>query len=191
AANWNNYGSNTGTSGFLNDSTGAATGVTISVTGAGLWGSGVGTGDANSKMLNGYVDGTDNGTNTWTFHNVPAGIYTLISYAYPDSLDGRSSAYTVNGGSEIDLMSDGNASYPNFGFVRATGTGGNYTSGNYIEFDNISPDVNGDIVLSGTGVFRNYSNGIQLVSVPAPEPTTGVLLGLGMVGLICVARRRI
>ena len=69
----------------------------------------------------------------------------------------------------------GNAAQYN---VSLGGTG--YTPGNYIVFSNVAPfDVVGGfgtITLSGEGAFRNFSNGIQLVSVP--EPASVALFGL-------------
>jgi len=186
AANWNNFSGNTGTSGVLNDSSNVATPVTITVVGQALFGSGTGTASADRKLLNGYVD-SNTGTNTWTFQNVPAGLYTLISYALPDNLDGRISEYSVNGGTAYNLLSDGGANFVANGFVRATGTGSTYTSGNYVQFDNVSP-IAGNITLTGTGVFRNYSNGIQLVAVP--EPASILAIGVGGLGMMLIALRR-
>jgi hypothetical protein len=193
--NWNNVDGQVGTNVALKDASGSNTPVTLSFAGAGTWGVNIGAGDANHRLMNGYVDGTDNGTNTYTFNNVPAGNYNLIVYALPDGLDGRDQSAVVNGNvaNAIWISSDAGSNFDVNGFVRATGTfqDGPGATGNYYEFDNISP-IGGTITLAATSRnFRNFSNGMQLVIAdPVPEPATLGFVGLGAVGLLARRRRR-
>jgi hypothetical protein len=191
--NYNNVTGNTGTNVALNDKTGAATAVTLTFSAAGTWGTGLGTADGNHKMLNGYVDGTDNGSNTFTFNNVPAGTYGLVIYSVPDSLDGRDESFVLNGDptTKLFLSADAGAKFDTVGFLQATATvqDGAGATGNYIEYDNITLAAPGSISFTSTSqVFRNFENGIQLFSGTVPEPGTLAFLGLGGIGLL--ARRR-
>jgi len=192
-ANYNNVTGSTGTSVALINAQGAATGVTLTFAGAGTWGTGVGSGTPNQKLMNGYVDGTDNGTNTYTFNNVPGGVYNVIVYTLPDGLDSRDQSVVLNGNAAgaVFVSSEAGADFNANGFVRATATSQNGAGsvGNYVEFDNVSP-VAGSFSIVGTSLtFRNFSNGIQLVA--APEPGTLTLLGLGAVGLLGRRRRSV
>ena len=117
--NWNDVGGASGTTGLLHDSSGAATGVTLTFASSGSviysTGATAPVSDPNAagdtRLMNGYVDGLDNGTNTYTFNGVSAGTYDVIAYALPDSLDGRTSHYTLTvngvGGTTYYLKSDG------------------------------------------------------------------------------------
>jgi PEP-CTERM motif len=197
--NFNNVTTTTGAGVALVDSNNAATGVTLTFAGQGLWTAGTGTANANQKLYNGYLDGSDTGTapllgvNSYSLSNVPAGTYNLIIYAQPDGLDGRDQDYTLNGdvSTKVFLSSDAGSSFDTFGFVRgsATSQDGAGATGNYVEFDNISLASVGTISWAGhSDTFRNFANGFQLVN--APEPATLSLLGVGGVALLGRRRRK-
>jgi len=191
-SNFNNVANASGAAIALNNSSGGATGVTLTFAGAGTWGSGSGSASPNAALLNGYVDGTDNGSNTYTFNNVPAGKYNIIVYALPDGLDGRDQSLVLNGdvANTLFMSSEAGSGFAANGFVRATATSkdGPGAIGNYFEFDNVSPQA-GTFALVGTSLtFRNFSNGIQIVNADVPEPATLGLVALG--GIAMLARRR-
>jgi hypothetical protein len=84
-------------------------------------------------------------------------------------------------------------------FVRATNTDPNGTRdvGNYVEFDNVTADANGTLVLTdhwdGTPTTQNGAGiaGFQLQQgAPVPEPATAALLTVGTLILLGVARWR-
>jgi len=197
-ANFNNVSGQSGTTGPLVDASGVTTAVTLTFAAQGTWGSGVGTATPNQRLMNGYVDGADTAaghipTNTYLFSNVPAGVYNVIVYTLPDGLDGRDQSVTINGVSSASVFvsSDAGANFNTNGFVRATATSkdGPGATGNYVEFDGISP-VAGYISLVGTSLdFRNFSNGIQIVAVP--EPGTLGVIGLGVASLLGRRKRRV
>jgi MYXO-CTERM domain-containing protein len=188
-ANYNNVTGQSGTTGPLVNSIGVATAVTLTFSGAGTWGSGVGTGTPNQRLMNGYVDGQDvasgNSKNNYLFANVPSGVYNVIVYTLPDGLDGRDQSVTINGvsSSAVFVSSDAGANFNTNGFARATATSkdGAGATGNYVEFDGISP-VAGFISLQGQSLdFRNFANGIQIVLVPEPGALgMAAVAGLGM-----------
>ena len=177
--NWNDVGISVGTTGALHDSSGAPTGVTLTISNnnspASTWvyssdtaapvGDPNATGDA--RLMNGYIDSTNNQVTTFTFNNVPAGNYDLITYALPDNGDGRESHYTLTtSGSYSEpaayyLTSTGgspNTYFSTNGFVPVTGTSSaDYTAGDYIEFKNIKLTSTGTIGFTGTAdSFRTY-----------------------------------
>lgn len=189
-ANFNNVSGNTGAAVALTNASGNATPVTLTFSGAGTWGANIGSDTPNKRLMNGYVDGTDNGTNTYTFNNVPAGVYNIIVYQLPDGLDGRDQSLTLNGGPAVFTSSEAGSDFNANGFVRATATSkdGPGAIGNYVEFDGVSP-VGGTFALVGTSLnFRNFSNGIQITQADVPEPAGIAVLGLVAGGLL--ARRR-
>ncbi len=194
-ANYNNVGGQTGGPISLFDSDGLATAVTLTFSGAGTWGTNIPTDTPNGRLMNGYVDGTDNGTNTYTFDNVPDGNYTLLIYSMPDGFDGRDESLSITTGvvnvgpTTYFLSAEAGAEYTINGFVRATATelDGPGAIGNYIQFDDISPS-GGTVSITGTSLnFRNFSNGIQLV--PTPEPSAAIALVSGA-GMLLGLRRR-
>ncbi len=195
AANWNNLDGNPGGPASLNDSTGTASGVTLTwgSTSPALYGSGTGTATGDAKMFNGYIDNLNNSTVTLTFSGlVPGSLWNVASYSLPDSLDGRTSDYGI--GTDIRyLKSDNAASFQTFGYVPVVGSSaGNFTSGNTNEWDNIVADPSGNIVITAhADAFRAYFNGAQLASVATvPEPSSAVLMGIGCFAAAAFASRR-
>jgi len=194
-ANFNNVAGQSGTNVALNNASGVATAVTLTFSAAGTWGSNIGATTPNQRLMNGYVDGQDvpsgNSKNNYLFANVPNGVYNVIMYTLPDGLDGRDQSVTINGVSSaaVFVSSDAGADFNANGFVRATGTSkdGPGATGNYVEFDGISP-VAGFISLQGQSLdFRNFSNGIQLVLGPEPGVMGALVMG---VATLAAGRRR-
>jgi hypothetical protein len=195
-ANFNNVTGQSGTNIALKDASGVASAVTLTFSGGGTWGSNIGATTPNQRLMNGYVDGQDvasgNSKNNYLFANVPNGVYNVIVYTLPDGLDGRDQSVTINGVSSaaVFVSSDAGANFNTNGFVRATATSkdGAGATGNYVEFDGISP-VAGFISLQGQSLdFRNFSNGIQIVV--APEPGAVGLAVVAGAGMLAGRRRR-
>lgn len=126
---------------------------------------------------------------TFTLHNVPAGTYSL--YLYGQNYDAtRGASFNITGGGGTAV-----------GGITSTLNTGNKTSfvlgDNYVEFTGVTPNASGDISGTWSGVTNPTSgltgegdfNGLQLVSLTAPEPSTLALAGLGT-GLLALRRRR-
>ncbi len=137
-----------------------------------------------AAIVNGGVTGT------FGLGNVPAGTYNL--YLYGGNYDNtRGAAFTVSSGTAVN----GLTSAINSG---ASGNKSFVLGQNYVEFTGVTPDANGNITgtwsavsnpnsgLSGEGDF----NGLQLVQVSVPEPTTMAMLGLGAASLLFFRRRK-
>jgi len=190
--NYNNVSGNGPQNGIvLKDETGSTTaGVTLNFTGTDLWNSGIGTGTANQRLFQSYLDSTDNGINTFTLNNLATGLYNVVIYTLPDSLDGRDQSYTANG-STLFVSSGAGAAFNTNGFVRATATtqDGAGAVGNYVQFDNIPVTAGTPLTFSGTARnFRTFQNGFQVIQVPEPGTFASLLVGAGL--LLGLARRR-
>ena len=200
--NWNNDAtlvgsSSTHTLNQLMNSTGTRTSVSLSVSANDSWFSHSGTADANHKLLNGIIKATASMPATYTFNNlVPGTTYTLIAYTLEN--DGRANNNLTIGSTTFFTTAVDGLEF-NGTFVRGTNTSSTGTRdvANYVQFDNVTADALGRIVL--TDVFVNLTDGtgiagIQLqgaAAAPVPEPASVVLLALGTLGLIGFLRRRI
>jgi len=129
---------------------------------------------------------------TFTLHNVPAGTYSLYLYgANYDDTRGAAFSITTGGGTALNGITTTINSGQRTSFVLGD---------NYVVFNGVSPNANGDISgswgdvsnpisgLSGEGDF----NGLQLVQqASVPEPSTLALtIGLGIGGLLLRRGRR-
>jgi hypothetical protein len=123
-------------------------------------------------------------------HNVPAGIYSLFLYGANYNND-RGAAFTVSSGVALggftSTINSASGSPANAFVLGQT----------YVEFDNVSPDINGNITINWGAVTNPNSgnsgegdfNGLQLVAI-VPEPSTVALAGLGLVSLFALRRRK-
>jgi len=175
----------------LKDETGSTTaGVTLDLTGTSLFTSGTGTGTANQRLFQAYLDSTANETHTFTLNNLSTGLYNVVIYTLPDNLDGRDQSYTANG-STLFVSSESGAAFNTNGFVRATATTLNGTGavGNYVQFDNIPVTAGTPLTFTSTAqTFRTFQNGFQVIQVPEPGTFASLLVGAGL--LLGLARRR-
>ncbi len=183
---WNEVATTTTTGMALVDTTGVATGVTLSVTitgsntfefNQGAWAlSDVGWIDADATADVFGFNGVSNVTFTGLAANM---LYTI------DHLSARNvpaiSDYTINGN-----------------FADSTPNGDNwnnqadgYLGGNYLTWYNILPDESGQIQLD---IFPNpwfgYLSATRITPATIPEPSTITLLGIGLVGLAGAEIRR-
>jgi len=191
-AYWNNGPGTTGelTAGTLTDSDDNASDVVIDYQTSATWGSGTGIDSGNRKMLNGFMDPQNAAAATVTFANLPAGNYRIIAYAVNRPSAFNDGDYSVAGATTSPVIhiraqnSDEYNAAP--GFIRGTSTdAGSRTVANYVQFDNVSPDTSGTIVLTAqsfsepgeTPAGTAPVNGVQLVFNPPaqgnpPEITT-------------------
>ncbi|MBE7495723.1 MAG: PEP-CTERM sorting domain-containing protein [Verrucomicrobiaceae bacterium] len=192
--NWQNITSTPVSSVMLNDSTGAASGASLSVTG-----SFVGLGWYNSAAAIGdeWLMDTNlaaSGTMSFSVSSIPYAAYDLIIYNQP-LFSGVTYTYAAGGTSYYGaspLVSntsagyvDGNSGTP-FTFVEATSTlPGSPTPGStYTRFEGLSGSHLTFSITGGNGI--SYINGFQIVE-SVPEPSRALLL-LG--GLLAISGRR-
>lgn len=159
----------------------------------------------NDRMMKGYLDTSsadpyDSSTTTVELFNIPnnytTGGYDL--YIYYDGLftvgnpprAGEYQVFDVSNNLVGTIYAVDSASYAG-SFIQASGTSiANATSGNYIEFTDLTSRM---ITIEATGVAgdvpRAPINGIQIVAL-VPEPPSIVLLLLSGIGLSVVASKR-
>ena len=132
-----------------------------------------------------------NSPGSFTLHNVAAGTYDLFLYGqnYDATRGAAFSLAAANGGTALNG-------------ITTTINNGNKTSFvlgvNYVEFLGVTPDSSGNIAgffaavsnpISGLSGEADF-NGLQLVTVPVPEPGTLALAGVGLVSLMAFRRRK-
>jgi hypothetical protein len=154
----------------------------------------------NAKMFDGIVKRKSGGstgegiTQTFTFTNVPTGLYDLILYVADDNpAKGKNISVTSTGTTyyynAVDIVGT-----PVFTPVTSTVSGSPTTDGNYVLFAGISPALGNTIsvTLSNTKESSEPDDatlgvaGLQLVAVP--EPTS--IAAIGVAGLLGLRRRR-
>ncbi|HAB17664.1 MAG TPA: hypothetical protein DCE44_14570 [Verrucomicrobiales bacterium] len=177
--NWNNLEGFAFDAVALTDAAGAATPVTLSATFTETWYSGaITSGGADGVLMQGMVSaGTPSEPVTLSIANIPTGKYQLLVYslgfnftpAYEQdyALTAGSSHPTITGRAEIGLDWAANPA-----FRRMTSTNpDNRATGNYVQFDDVSPAADGSLTLAvtwaGTGgnTHQPAINAIQLVKV--------------------------
>jgi hypothetical protein len=203
-ANWNNFATLVGSPGNyplnqLMNSTGTTTSVSLSLSANDSWFSGSGTSDPNHTLLNGIIKASSSqSTATYTFSGLtPGGTYTLIAYTMEDN--GRTNNTLTVGSTKYVTTAQTGSDFDGT-FVRATNTNpaGPRDVGNYVEFENVTANANGVLVLmdhwDGTPTTQNGAGiaGFQLEGAGAavPEPASALLLGVGTLVLIGLARWR-
>ncbi|MDB6023412.1 MAG: hypothetical protein JWQ04_3269 [Pedosphaera sp.] len=177
-------------------SSGATTPVTLSLTyGFDNGADGSAVQGSPAWILN-HTAGVNNGaTGTFTLANIPAGVIATL-FLYGANFDNtRGASFTVSSGT----AKNGITTTINTATGAGTGPANAFVLGaTYVEFDGVTPDVNGNITgtwgavsnpnsgLTGEGDF----NGLQLVLTPIPEPSTMAMFGLGTALLLAFRRRK-
>jgi hypothetical protein len=180
----------------LVNSFGISTGITLSVVSNDSWNADVDTGTPNGELLDGIIKVKDDnsetggGVMTFTFNNVPVGLYRLIAYTAENG--GEARIDTTVAGTGVTYTTLENASAADFataGFVRAVSTDPAARDlGNYVQFDNILST--GTITLTAThrgGTDGIGIAGLQLEQVPEPGSIMMLAAGAGLLGMM---RRR-
>ncbi len=185
--NWNNLTGFAFDTAALVDAAGAASAMTLSgALGTEVWYTGTSAnGDADGLLLQGFVSaGASKQPVTFTLNNVPTGTYQLLAYsvgfdfaaAYEEafSLVGAATYPTYHVRAETGLPYKQNPGYRRMISTRADGR----DTGNYVQFDNVSPAPDGSLTLSVTWESAAEGNGhqpalnaLQLVKVvPVVQP---------------------
>ena len=170
-ANWNNAVGTSGTAQPLSDATGAASGATVTWNTRWLASvSGDSPGDANAKLMKGYLDQGNNNTTTVSVNGIPYAEYDVIIYfdgggnAGNPSLE-RSGDYSVNTVTQMDLRDNVNWPIAAGGGVFVQATSG--MVGNFALFEGMSGSsmimAQPTSVPGGDTTLRSPVNGIQII----------------------------
>ena len=191
ASNWNNP---TGFSNFTNqalvDNNDDATGATATAAGFTLNGNsfvGVTT-DPNTEMFARGIRIDNSGSSSLSVSGldiVDFPLYDVILYMSAisgGSEDTLTMGVTVNGGTAMSFLLDGDASNYSGSFVEATDT----TQGNYARFAGLTGS-DFDLALTSSALNGTLITGMQIVAIPEPS---GLLLLLGACGCLLLRRRR-
>jgi hypothetical protein len=170
----------------LIDSAGAPTPITISYGRFALAATGTGGSDADHTLLQGYIH-NGNKPVTVTLSNIPPGTnYSLLVYTVGVSSNATyEEAFDLKGTAAYPTLhvraQDANQYLAASAYTRMSSTDPNARDlGNYVEFDNVAPAVDGSLVLVVTPESTSPGaallppvNALQLVAVqppPAPPP---------------------
>ena len=202
--NWNNeVGQNSATAQSLNDSSGAVSGATVTWTSKFIWSNANATDTGDRILFKGFIGGQAQDVGGYrpavvTISNIPYAEYDVYVYLTDDSvkrakitIDPLASATSTNW---IHLNEQSSTANPAV-FTRATSTtAAGATSANYALWEGqTSSTLKVTLVGKKTGETGGTSGnvglaGIQIVQVP--EPSTVVLLGMGVLGLLAYAWRK-
>lgn len=195
-SNWNNITGASNTASNLIGDNGLPTTLDISYTANATYSTGNGSGTANHILMNGYVDEFgDDGSPVINYQvsEVPFLRYDVYVYTDSDAADSRDESFSLlsSSGQLFDSIFVSDEANFNGTFIRATATtlNGVGAQGNYVLFQGVVGD---SFTLTGTAMgFRNFVNGIQIVDtfVAVPEPTTGLLMLVGIAGAAMRRRR--
>jgi hypothetical protein len=180
----------------LVDAAGVSAPVTLTATAMEVWYTGTrAVGDADGALMQGFINAqalTD--PVIFTLSNVPAGTYNVLVYSTgfdftPNyfqgySITGNGAYPTFHGKAETGLNFINNPAYRRM----VNQTPGNADTGNYVQFDNVSPATDGSLVISVSwepadpGISNGHQpaiNAIQLVKVlpVTQQPTLGAAKG--------------
>jgi len=180
----------------LVDASGVNTPVTLTATATEVWYTGTrAVGDADGALLQGFINAqalTD--PVIFTLNNVPTATYNVLVYSIgfdftPNYFQGYSvtgsGAYpTYHGKAETGLNFINNPAFRRM----VNQTPGSADTGNYVQFDNVSPAADGSLVVSVTwepadpGISNGHQpaiNAIQLIKVLpiTQQPTLGATKG--------------
>lgn len=200
-ANWNADAQGaTGAIADLNDSSGAATGASVSWSGANnVWG-GSGATTPDEMMVNGWLD--DNGTGSdIAVTGIPYATYDLIVYGSSDGGNGgRGMNVKVNGtdyfsGGVFGEVSDGGSFFSSeVGFVDASTMDANPT---YFLISGLSGDLSllgarnsaGPELADLSTDYRGGISGFQITNA-VPEPASFAMVAMAFIGLLGFRRRK-
>ncbi|HEY6231008.1 MAG TPA: Ig-like domain-containing protein, partial [Pyrinomonadaceae bacterium] len=188
--NWNNVNdkattpaAENGVTGPLNDSTGAATAVTLTFAAQDSWNNDVVPGTVttgNAKLMNGIIkaNGADAAA-TFTFDNLPAGTYDIYMYmnengngALADVTDGTTTYYVTETHQFVDTDSFKQAKN-----TTDPATGGTRDLGNYVKFTGISGASKTITVTHRVDPSNNDGAGIAGFQIVSPSGATPVSIG--------------
>ena len=185
-ANWNSVDnqnaftpSNAGTTGVLNDSTGAATPVTLTFAGSDSWNNDTDmtvNSSANARMMVGTLKTTAQKTATFTFNGLPEGVYDVYMYTVSngDGIDIKASDWdgvTTFYTQEAHKFADTSV------FAQAVNTNpsGIPDQGNYIKFSALNTAGRHAVGIISTHLSGGDGQGIaglQIVNVGGPVVNT-------------------
>ena len=176
-AYWNNLppegdGIPTGIEENLLNSRNESSGISVEWISGNTWGAGTGTDDTNAKLLNGLIEGGDNedAPATIIFSNVPDGSYSMLIYSVARPLEFPTVDFEQLESEQNIFMTMENADAynlsPAFRQVTSTDIAARGT-GNYVRFDDIAPDNDGNVTLNfwdeGDEAANSTINALQLV----------------------------
>ena len=185
SSHWNNLEAANGSADNLVDQLGLATSASVSWVSNNTWASQGRSEDNNSapegndrNLMTGYLDTNGTDPNSVTVSGLPFdGEYDVIVYT-KGGVIGRGGEYTI-----------GDQTISHVDAAPFSGTFVEGAEGDYIKFSGVS---GGEFTLSGLPTVGNPPrapiNGIEITTVP--EPSTVVLMGLGLLSLVSIRRRK-
>lgn len=198
-AHFNNIGGGNGTNLALTDSSGAATGATLTFTGGGAYASHSGPivpGNPDQALNEGFVFGDS----SVTINNIPFSHYAVYVYELNDAA-GRPEITTANGVSYYGTSADpydgahiNNNSNTPYTYTQTASTDPNNPTagGDYVKYDGLTASSFTFTTTTGIVGSNGYLNGFQIVDEPVAAPAAPVLndptIGNNVVSLTWTAK---